>query len=92
MSHILEVPDKVYAEMQEAAKARGLTPLDWIVAQLLSSSRANGAPIGTRPATMAERLAGRVGRISSGTGEPSSDTIAQHVAEHLEEKQRQGRL
>lgn len=92
MSQTLEVPDRDYAEIQDAAEAGGLTPLAWIVSHLPSAPNANASRIVPKPATMAERLAGRVGRISSGTGEPSSDDVAEHFAEYLEEKQRQGRL
>lgn len=92
MSQMLEIPDRVYAEIQEEAEARGLTPIGWIVSHLVPTPNANVSDIVPKPATMAERLAGRIGRISSGTGEPSSDNVAEHFAEYLEEKQRQGRL
>ena len=45
-----------------------------------------------KPATMAERLAGRIGRLSGSGGLPSSDDVAKSFAEHLEAKQRAGRL
>lgn len=92
MSQSLEVPERDYGEIQEAAQACGLTPLGWIVSHLPEESSANAPSVVPKPRTMAERLAGRVGRISSGTGEPSSDDVAEHFAEYLEEKQRQGRL
>jgi hypothetical protein len=44
------------------------------------------------PRNMAERLAGRLGRFSGSGGQPSSDNVAQAFAEHLEAKQRAGRL
>lgn len=44
------------------------------------------------PRNMAERLAGRLGRFSGSGGQPSSDNVAQSFAEHLEAKQREGRL
>jgi hypothetical protein len=47
---------------------------------------------GPRPATMAERLAGRTGLFGGSNGLPSSDDVAQSFAEHLEAKQREGRL
>ena len=47
---------------------------------------------GPKPATMAERLAGRTGLFSGSNGLPSSDNVAQSFAEHLEAKQREGRL
>lgn len=45
-----------------------------------------------KPATMAERLAGRIGRLSGSGGLPSSDDVAKSFAEYLEAKQRAGRL
>ncbi|HEX5869926.1 MAG TPA: hypothetical protein VFY65_05915 [Longimicrobium sp.] len=90
-SHVLEVPEPVYAAIEEEAGARGLTPLSWVVAQL-PAPRTSPTPNGAKPRTMAERLAGRIGRISSGSGEPSSDDVAKSFAEHLEEKQRAGHL
>jgi hypothetical protein len=47
---------------------------------------------GAKPATMAERLAGRIGTLSGSGGRPSSDDVARSFAEFLEAKQRQGRL
>lgn len=89
--HVLEVPDPLYTAIADEAQTRGLTPLGWIVAQL--PAREPGSALnGAKPRTMAERLAGRIGRISSGTGEPSSDNVAKSFAEHLEEKQRAGHL
>jgi hypothetical protein len=40
MSRTIELPDAVYVALDEAARASGKTPADWIAAHL---SRANGA-------------------------------------------------
>ena len=37
MSQNLELPDSVYQALQEAAKASGTTPVDWIVSHLTNS-------------------------------------------------------
>lgn len=92
MSHMLELPNHAYDRIREQAEAGGLTPLGWIVSRLPSSCEANGSRASEKPLTMADRLAGRIGRFSSGSGEPSSDTVAQSFAEYLEAKQRAGRL
>lgn len=92
MSQMLELPNQAYDKIREQAEAGGLTPLGWIVAHLSSSREANGSRASGKSLTMADRLAGRIGRISSGSGEPGSDTVAQSFAEYLEEKQRAGRL
>jgi hypothetical protein len=92
MSHMLELPDQVYDEMRDKADALGLTPLGWLVSHLPSPNGANGSRTVEKPTTMADRLAGRIGRISSGSGRPNSDGVARSFAESLEEKQREGRL
>lgn len=92
MSHMLELSDQVYDEIRGAAEAQGLTPAGWIVSHLPSSNGADGPRPGEKPLTMADRLVGRVGRIGSGNGEPSSDNLAQSLGEYLGAKQRAGRL
>ncbi|HYR06419.1 MAG TPA: hypothetical protein VEQ60_01545 [Longimicrobium sp.] len=89
-SHQIEFPEPVFIAITEEARARGLTPLAWIVANL--PARRPTAPNGMKPKTMAERLAGRTGLLSGSKGLPSSDNVAQSFAEHLEAKQREGRL
>jgi hypothetical protein len=89
--HVLEVPDPLYTAIADEAQTRGLTPLAWIAAQL-PKPKSSPAPNGAKPRTMAERLAGRIGLFSGSNGLPSSDNVAQSFAEHLEAKQRAGRL
>lgn len=90
-SRLLEIPEPVYTAIEQDARARGLTPLTWITGHLPTVPPAP-APNGAKPRTMAERLAGRVGLLSGSKGIPSSDNVAQSFAEHLEAKQREGRL
>lgn len=93
VGRLLEIPEPVYTAIEQDARARGLTPLTWIIGHLPPSPLVpSAAQNGPKPATMAERLAGRIGRISSGTGEPSSDNVAKSFAEYLEAKQRAGHL
>ncbi len=68
MSQMLEVPDALYAALQEAVAASGLSPLAWIAAHLpTSQTPSNESPdqeYGSQ--TLANLLAGRVGRIQRG--------------------------
>ena len=43
MSHLLEIPDELYAAIQAAADASGTTPLGWIAAQLPQAAETTGA-------------------------------------------------
>jgi len=92
MSKTIEVPDAIYDDVREDAKAHGLSLVGWIASKLPSGRF--GAPVvaAQLPWSMAERLAGRLGRIGSGTGEPSSDSMARSFGEYLEAKQRNGTL
>lgn len=68
MSHLVEIPDSLYAALKEAADASGLTPVDWIAAHLPQAQRETGteAERAGSPKTLADLFAGRVGRIRSG--------------------------
>ncbi|ETX01676.1 MAG: hypothetical protein ETSY1_06550 [Candidatus Entotheonella factor] len=70
MSHILEIPDALYAALQKAADASGTTPLGWIAAHLPNTTGAEELykQGDTEPKTLADLFAGRVGRIRSGGG------------------------
>src|SRR5207244_12016908 len=68
MSHILKIPDDLYAALQEAAKASGLTPLDWIAAHL--GKNGEGQADSTSARTLADLFAGRRGRLRSAGEEP----------------------
>lgn len=94
MSHILEIPDSLYAALKAAAAANGLTPVEWItvhLAQTQSDAGTTTAQTAT-PSTMADLFMGRVGHIRSGGRKPLSEESGEQFAEYLEEKQRAGHL
>lgn len=92
MSRMLELPDTVYAALQEAAEASGLTPAAWIAAHLPEASAQTGEGSEPPPRTLAERFAGRVGHVASGGRERLSENSGQKFADHLEAKKRAGHL
>lgn len=53
MSQFLELPDTVFAALQNAAKADGTNPADWVAARLQARHDTNGA----RSARTAEEIA-----------------------------------
>jgi hypothetical protein len=94
MSHLLEIPDELYAALQAAADANGTTPLGWIAAQLPPTTEAinvHEAPEGG-PKTLADLFAGRVGRIRSGGRERLSEACGEKFTDYVEAKRKAGRL
>ena len=94
MSHTLELPDELYAALQEAADASGLTPVDWIAVHLLEphgKKGIKGEQMG-HAKTLADLFAGRVGRIRSGGKERLSEECGAKFTDYLEEKRRSGHL
>lgn len=89
MRRTLELPDTVYAALQGAAEASGVTPAVWISNHLPeASARSVEGP--EPPKTLAERFAGRVGQVASGgRGRPSENT-GRKFADLLEAKRRSG--
>lgn len=91
MSKTIMMPDALFARLERAAAGVGATPLGWIDSMLPMDT--NGRPSADGlPRTMAERLAGRLGRIGSGTGLPAADEASDSFAEYLLAKQRAGHL
>ena len=93
MSHLLEIPDELYAALQAAADANGTTPLGWIAAQLphtVETVRNPQRP--TRPQNPCRFFAGRVGRIQSGGRERLSETCGEKFTDYVEAKRKAGRL
>jgi len=90
MSHILKIPDDLYAALQEAAKASGLTPLDWIAAHL--GKNGEGKADSTSARTLADLFAGRLGRIRSGGKEPLSEKCGELFTAYLKSKKDSGSL
>lgn len=97
MSRTIEVSDQDYARIQHAADAAGMPVDAWVVTKAAPGRDAKEPapplrPDGQPARTMADLLAGRIGRFNSGTGQPSSSNVSESFAEHVEEKQRKGRL
>jgi|SRR6266508_3788533 len=94
MSHLLEIPDELYAALQAAADARGTTPLGWIAAHLPHAPETAGTsdePEG-EPKTLAVLFAGRVGRIRSGGTERLSEACGEKFTDYVEAKRKAGCL
>jgi len=102
MSQIIELPDPVFGQLQQAAEAAGVTPQAWIAARLAERHPASAADVkapsttdndGAQqpPKTMADLFAGRVGRIRTGN-KNLSENCGEKFTDHLEAKRREGRL
>ena len=90
MSHVVEIPDPVYSALEKAALAVGTTPAGWIAAQL---ARAASADPGAAPSgSLAERFAGRIGKIRGEGQTHFSDRCGEQFTEHLEAKKQSGHL
>ncbi len=85
MNQLLELPEPIFAALQEAARAGGKTPAEWIASRLAESRP-------PAPATLADLFAGRIGRIASGGRERLSEEGGRSFADHLEAKRHAGRL
>jgi hypothetical protein len=92
MSKTIVMPDELFARLERAAAGVGATPLGWIDSMLPMDTNGRPSPADGLPSTMAERLAGRLGRIGSGTGLPAADQASDSFAEYLLAKQRAGHL
>ena len=91
MSHLLEIPDALYAALKEAAEARGLSPLGWIASHLPHSPQTTPGEDSEQegsPKTLADLFAGRVGRIQSGGKERLSEDCGAAFTDYLEEKKK----
>jgi len=90
MSHLLEIPDELYAALQAAADARGTTPLEWIAAHLPHAAETAGthSEPAEGPKTLAELFAGRLGRIRSGGTERLSEACGEKFTDYVEAKRR----
>jgi hypothetical protein len=94
MSHLLEIPDELYAALQAAAEARGTTPLGWIAAHLppaTETPETHDEPAGA-PKTLADLFAGRIGRIRSGGTERLSEACGEKFTDYVEAKRKAGHL
>jgi hypothetical protein len=94
MSHLLEIPDSLYAALKAAATASGLSPVERITVHLPQTQSDAGTTVAqaATPATMADLFTGRVGHIRSGGQKPLSQESGEQFADYLEEKRRAGHL
>jgi len=92
MSRSVDLPDSVYAALEEAATSSGTTPAEWIAARLPQPA----PPIppeceGKLPRTLADSWAGYIGRFSSDCGD-LSERVSEVYGEALMEKHRARQL
>jgi hypothetical protein len=92
MSQTLEIPDALYAAMERAAQAKGMTPIGWIAAQLSSEVPRTVPQEGEPPKTLADLFQGRLGRIASNGQETLSEQCGERFTDYLEEKRKEGHL
>ena len=84
MSRMLELPDPIYAALEEAASSSGLTPAGWIAAHLPQATAINGNN-GQRPAlTLAESGEVHGGPVDSDKNGQASSPPPQTLADFLE--------
>ena len=83
----IDIQDESYERLVEVAARENRTPAEWIIARLpLPARKFSGAK------TMYDVMAPYLGRISSGTGQPSSEDVSESFGHYLEEKHRNGHL
>ena len=94
MSHLLEMPDELYAALQAAADASGTTPLAWIAAHVATAAKTDARPAehAATPRTLADLFAGRVGHIRSGGTERLSEECGAKFTDYVDAKRRGGCL
>ena len=92
MSKTLEIPDDLYDALRETADAQGMSPVAWIAIHL--GRTVNGETTKGKPptGTLAERFAGRTGRIHSGSAQRLSEAGPDVFTDYLESKRQAGRL
>lgn len=93
MNQNLELPEAVLTALQKAAQANGMTPVDWIVANLWKEATppSNGES-SHGPGTLADKFDGRFGRIHGGAKANLSESCAEKFTDYLEAKKRSGNL
>src|SRR5687767_5135975 len=92
MSRSVDLPDSVFAALEEAATASGTSPAEWIAAHLPQPAptvepECDGQP----PRTLAERLEGYIGLVHSGRGD-LSERVSELFADGVVEKHRERQL
>jgi len=101
MSRTIELPDDVYARIEEAATSSGNSVAEVIASRFPASFPQPPGPNGSDPAvanaaeqpprTLADEFAGRVGLISSGRRDRAR-RAGELFAEGMREKKREGHL
>jgi len=92
MSRSIELSDDVYAALEAAASAAGVTPAEWL------KQRVNGAATDACPQpevpfeVLAERFRAIIGQTRSGSGEALSVRHSEVFGDMLEEQRKAGRL
>lgn len=93
MSQMLEIPDGLYHQLEKAAQANGMTPVDWIAAHLVPVAPATPREeVPAPPQTLADLFAGRTGGISSGGTERLSENGGAKFTDYLQSKRKAGSL
>lgn len=89
MSRMLEVPDSLYHDLEEAASASGTTPVGWLAANV---PKAETDPAAGAPRSLADMMEGLIGTFESATDENLSGNHSEIFAEILQQKHREGTL
>jgi hypothetical protein len=79
MTRVLELPESVYAALQKVAESQGLTPAAWIAANLSVAVNQETADDTGNEKTMADRFAGRLGRIRGNHNQNGGDQFADYL-------------
>ena len=94
MAHSLEIPDPLFSALVTAAKTSGKTPVEWIAEQLARKGVEAQRDV-SRPAeveTLADLMAGRLGRVHSGGAQRLSEACGEKLTDHLVTRRREGHL
>jgi hypothetical protein len=92
MSRSVDLPDSVYAALEEAAASSGTTPAEWIAAHLPQPVPAPQPECERQPPrTLADEFAGYIGLFSSGCGD-LSERVSEIYGEAMMEKHRARQL
>jgi len=93
MSKTLELPDEVYAELEEVAARSAVDPATWVADHVRLAKVTDPPQSPPQAKTLAEKLAGAIGGIDSGGLEAMEDKCrGDSFAEYLLQKKKEGRL
>jgi hypothetical protein len=91
VSRQVELPDPVYAALEEVAAAAGTTPAEWIAARVTPALAAEPECEGQPPRTLADEFASHVGGFRSGRSD-LSERVSEIYGEIVMEKHRARQL